>query len=799
MLTAKSQVDALQMIAVQFTKDFKQLIKGEANKISFEIFKDFEGIKTLPVDSKLWYLHHRLNEEYSFLSNELDLFKNVDDMEANYKAIILEKQMLNDEREKWLDSIGIYNIGSVLTYYVGEDSCNTKIKDNSSSLSLGIYNDISFLNKKFSALCDYLHGDFEWFIKNMKIHNMIQVKIVNFDRVKGFIAIKFTAYSEKIADALQELIKANILNLNEKLYILEINAFPGSYHTLQYIKAIKTPLISHAEDKTLRALGLTSDKKGTKSSPDTMAADILWNAGSLQKENSYLSTLNIDIAYKIATDSLDNKPNEKQEEAIYTTLNKKLSIIWGPPGTGKTNTASILIKTLLLLLQNNNLQKNILLTAFTYQACIELFEKIYSRLDARFEDIEFIVIKSKNRKEEFEDFITRSHSWKINLRIINDRKEEYPSFRDILRTNSSKIKVVIAPVAALNGFYNENLESGAPKKCQYKSIGKFFDFVLLDEASQCDVAKALGVLYGLKKEGQLVVLGDHLQMPPIHQVEPPLNIEHNVGSFLNYLRERHHVNPIMLNINYRSTKKIVDYIKTLGYDNLQSSKGKAKFNINHEDIIKNIYKDSLSNDDLLSNIIEVNNEVMSLTHYDDLSSQANPFEAEIVAAIIIEAYNKFYDGTNITEYDKLFWEKELGVVTPHKAQKVMISKLLYGTFPNSKRYIDNAIDTVERFQGSQRKFIIISFGVGDPDIISQEEDFLLNLNRTNVAISRAEEKVLVVISDKLIHHLPEDKEVMKTAKAIKSYVHQYCNTVHTYGITYEGNQKSINLRIHKSK
>jgi superfamily I DNA and/or RNA helicase len=124
----------------------------------------------------------------------------------------------------------------------------------------------------------------------------------------------------------------------------------------------------------------------------------------------------------------------------------------------------------------------------------------------------------------------------------------------------------------------------------------------------------------------------------------------------------------------------------------------------------------------------------------------------------------------------------------------MISKLLYKIFPNDKQYIDNAIDTVEKFQGSQRKFIIVSFGVGDPDIIRQEEEFLLNLNRTNVAISRAEEKILIIISEKLVHHLPDDKEVIKTSKAIKSFVYQYCSNKKIYTVKYDSDEKIINYR-----
>ncbi len=796
MLTAKSQVDALQMIAVQLTKDLRELIKGEANEINFNIFDDFTGIKNLPIDSKLWYLHHRLNEEYTFLNNELDLFKNVDDLEANYKAIVLNPI---DEviKYEWLESIGKSHTKGVLVYSVSEDSCNTKIKDDSSSLSLGIYSDISFVSKKFSSIC-YEHGiydDFPWYIKNKMVHELVKTKIIYFDRVNGIIAIKFTAYNEEISNAITSLIKYQVLNLSTKLYLIEVNSFPGSYYTLGYIKAIKTPLISKASENTLKALGLTKDKKGSKSSPLTMASEVLWDANNLQKNHSCFSKEMINTSYEIAIEDMENKPNDNQKKAIYNALSKRLSIIWGPPGTGKTNTASILIKTLLLMLQKNNLSKNILLSAFTYQACTELFDKIYSRLDRRFENVEFILIRSNSRKQEFNDFITRMHSWNIDIKII-DQRDDYLLYKDYLKLNEEKIRVVISPIAALNGFNNDNLESGSPKKCKYTNIGKYFDYALLDEASQCDISNSLGVLYGLKLESQLVILGDHLQMPPIHQVKPPLHIEYNVGSFLDYLMKRHDVIPNMLNINYRSTKNIVNYIKTLGYKDLESSKGNASFTINENNIIVNSYKTNFGNEELFANILKPEYEVISVTHYDDLSSQANAFEAELVAAIIIEAYNNFYNDEEIKVYSKHFWEKEIGVVTPHKAQKVMISKLLYEIFPNDKQYIDNAIDTVEKFQGSQRKFIIVSFGVGDPDIISQEEEFLLNLNRTNVAISRAEEKVLVIISEKLVHHLPDDKEVIKTSKAIKSFVHQYCYNKRIYQVKYEGNEKVINYKYH---
>ena len=125
---------------------------------------------------------------------------------------------------------------------------------------------------------------------------------------------------------------------------------------------------------------------------------------------------------------------------------------------------------------------------------------------------------------------------------------------------------------------------------------------------------------------------------------------------------------------------------------------------------------------------------------------------------------------------KEFWGTVVGIVTPHRAQRAAVMRELGTLFPNdSPREIGDAVDTVEKFQGGERHVIIISFAVGDPDVIAGEEAFLMQLERTNVAISRAMAKCIVIMPTSLAGHIPEDQKALKTAHVLKGYVDEFCN------------------------
>lgn len=298
-----------------------------------------------------------------------------------------------------------------------------------------------------------------------------------------------------------------------------------------------------------------------------------------------------------------------------------------------------------------------------------------------------------------------------------------------------------------------------------------------------------------------------MQMPPIASLDAPVGAEYLVGSIQTYLLQRFNLKPLPLLVNYRSGADIVAYARSLDYPqalvpefpdlrihqiNAPSSAPAAT---------------GISYSLLIGETLAPNKSVISLIHEDIASSQANPEEAELVVTLIWHLFNSasyFLDGTKQAVHHRPasedeFFEKCVGIVTPHKAQKSLIISKLNQLFPSAdKEKIFSAVDTVERFQGGQRHTIIVSFGVGDSEIVESEEEFLMQLERTNVAVSRAMAKSIMIMPKSLAYHLPSDKKIAESARALKSYIDEFCSESQKYVHPLSSGNREFELRWHDS-
>ena len=71
-------------------------------------------------------------------------------------------------------------------------------------------------------------------------------------------------------------------------------------------------------------------------------------------------------------------------------------------------------------------------------------------------------------------------------------------------------------------------------------------------------------------------------------------------------------------------------------------------------------------------------------------------------------------------------------------------------------------------QGGECEIVFVSATASDPTAIAQRAEFILDLNRSNVAFSRVQEHLFVVCSASLLHSVPADIENYQSARLWKA-------------------------------
>ena len=195
---------------------------------------------------------------------------------------------------------------------------------------------------------------------------------------------------------------------------------------------------------------------------------------------------------------------------------------------------------------------------------------------------------------------------------------------------------------------------------------------------------------------QVVLVGDHNQLPPIQQIKPSDRLRPFVGSVFEYLMETQGVHNSPLEINYRSHEDIVDCIRSLGlYDRLTAFRG--------ESWISNIQLESLKHIDepWLKQVLDPSHAVLSILHGSQYDTALSVLEAELTAKIVIQLYKTLSPQSPKEEI--AFWQEEVGIVAPHNAHANIISRnilLALGDVSllgqtQLKEYLDTTIYSVE--------------------------------------------------------------------------------------------------------
>jgi len=301
--------------------------------------------------------------------------------------------------------------------------------------------------------------------------------------------------------------------------------------------------------------------------------------------------------------------------------------------------------------------------------------------------------------------------------------EDYSLWKKLVGEQESEIQELLSflPIWVVT---NLSAKNSLPLK------ENLFDLLIIDEASQCDIASALPLFYRAK---QVVIIGDPKQLKHISLLretdDKKVASENKVSSlYLDYAYSKNSLydiaerniksnnkSPILLNQHYRSYRDIISFSNEYFYEkklNIMTDESKLISDKVHPRGIKWI--------DVRGKTIQTK----------------SPYNKEEAIEIIniLKSFNK-------SKLKKI----SFGIVTLFRAQMELIVDMIKRT--TELKNMDITVGTTHRFQGDEKDIIIFS-----PAISQGMKTTTLNWIHTttqllNVAITRAR-SVLIIVGDK---------------------------------------------------
>lgn len=421
-------------------------------------------------------------------------------------------------------------------------------------------------------------------------------------------------------------------------------------------------------------------------------------------------------------ESLDTQISQATDDFTRVALKAKAAqdyfLLVGPPGTGKTSCA---LKKMVETFHADK-DSQILLLSYTNRAVDEICKSLASITPP----VDFIRVGSELSCDE----AYRTHLIENELSACVRRTEVYERIRNC--------RIIVGTVAAI---------SGKPELFRLKH----FDVAIIDEATQILEPQLLGILCARSEDDRnaidkFILIGDHKQLPAV----------------------------VLQNTEQSAVKD--EALLSIGLTNLKDSlferlyrncvRHSAVSSVNHSSLIANHSYDMLCRQGRMHPDValfanrafyggrlipvglphqkECSDDICRLAFYPSLpekvggTAKINHSEARIVADLAARIYEE-----HRADFDDA---RTLGIITPYRSQIALIKNEIESLgIPSLNRIL---VDTVERFQGSERDVIIYSCCINSYyqlKFVSNltEEDGVLIDRKLNVALTRARKQMFL--------------------------------------------------------
>lgn len=740
--------------------------------------------------SRLWLGFTKLNSAIESFDKHSTRAMPPHERAARFKSARLAQRLDGDNKVTalhQLNSVGetdLVDAPTLLIYEMHPDSIDVNIQRGDFLYALAPQSDFGFLDQNaFSLTKDSGFESPFHYQQTVETSGLTSVTVEAIDRINRLIA--FSVELDTV-NLIRYWEATGRFDFSKNVMLDPVHGDFLSKKVEQTLKAIGHPPSAPTDQRTREALGLQSIKQGKGA--ETPASEILWNAKALAQQETAIDANAVQPDLKRYLEQEKQVLDHSQWEAWSHALKHKLSLVWGPPGTGKSRTLRAIALGALLYARKHQQSIRLLISSNTYTAIDNVLLPLEEELRVLLSPDEYQIYRIQSSfRDAPSATLAEDHPTLKNV-VFNRhiQSDDIDDLRHYLGT-PRRLVIVGCPPQQLH-----NLAIGSAQKPTTQEIlRRWFDFIIIDEASQIDIATGSLVLSKRADDSVCVIAGDDLQLPPIHQAEPPKDLEHAVGSLYGYFRQYHGILPVSLDVNYRSNRSIVEFTKRAGYsEKLHSFAPDLMLNLLTP--VENERPEAWPSDLFWTpewkSFLDPEYPAISFVYRDPLSAQVNDFEADAIAALIWllrgrladQLLNRLDPNNNVlppstTPYSvESFWQSAVGVVTPHRAQRSkVISRLRHIFADDPVPDIFGAVDTVERYQGQQRDVILASYGIGDPDLIESEDEFLYNLNRFNVLTSRARAKVIFFCPIALLQHLSNDIAVIEESRLLKSFVDAY--------------------------
>ena len=405
-----------------------------------------------------------------------------------------------------------------------------------------------------------------------------------------------------------------------------------------------------------------------------------------------------------------------------------VSLIKGPPGTGKTYVINAIVQYI-----TKELKQKVVISSQTHVAIDNVLDELMENYDLiipnritnrknKYSGEEIDATLYKTWAKKFENHNARATNKQLANAILDDMKhfkgENLFRFSQDATMSDYFVLGATTTTSAIGGKKGLELLDG-------------YDWLIIDEVSKCPITEVLRYLPYVEK---IIMVGDDFQLAPILEFTKAdvkdlpsydedkfdkLESIYQKSVFANTLEKaRKAGRMIELNVNYRSVKSVLNAYNIFYDGRLQNMREtvkptKVQFNNFEKYEDKDIF------------FVEVKNgkEVKEGT------SRYNVEELEATADILKDLMTTVINPINVS----------ISAIFPYAAQIEKFQKKYKELINTAKKCFKSfEIDTVDAFQGKETDIVLVNTVVTTP-----KGNFLNEFRRINVSMSRARDKLFV--------------------------------------------------------